>query len=888
MKLSKKCLAVILSSIMGCSIVNVQAVKGPESVNIDVGKIIKVLSEEKKPIGANTSFIMDSDIHRPRDISTQEQFKQMMLGSVRFPAGHPSNNYLWDDDGEYGGTLTPKVASLKVAPGDFGWATEGESRTLINDMDFDEYMSICNANGIEPFVVVNVMAHKYKESVTLDKLIESAAEWVKYSKEKGYDVKYWQIGNEQDHHANPNDPAAFPLEEYADAYKRMTAAMKAMDPSIKTGPGILSNTNWVNKIIEVAEDDVNFLSVHQYVFGHSWSGGGYDTWRNFRNMNDANGAVNNMNHYAKSKGLELFVTETNVYGDWPESVAGLNDTYRALALFEMQMHQISFSNVKHTYIWNTRSLWNEKYGEGHVDNLLWNDASGGRKANGEMVKIINENLHDSLVETSWISGTTRTYASYDTDDKDLTIFILNKDRSPVDINVNISNYNTPLGYERMVFKGTSEYDRLPTYTELGSINLNGDSFSTTLDPVSLTVIKFSPSLKAHWKLDNATSDNSGNGNHITALVNNPKFESSVLGSGLKLEDSQYAKAPFILNPAETDFSAAAWVKLDEISGDRQTIIQQEGSGSTWLFRDNGSNKLESWGGAWLKSNNDFPLNEWVHVAVTQKGNLKKLYMNGQLEAMGEEPEQYTSDGAIRIGGHKWDSEYDEEWLGQIDDVRVYSKELSQKELIQIMHTGTPEKPHKDYVLLDHFEHNQIGHQPDGWYVGEGGTALVDKLYTNQKKLVLTDTSDKVAFVSKAFEAQFNNTELVTFLQPSTLDGGYWLYINGTNAAGERVTVGHIHIHDGGIYAYDGKDYKVHTERMFYVYDINDEPKIVPRALGIGFNFDEQQYYINGKGFGFANEAVAIDEFAIQTEQWDKDYSLDLWSIYVRELPRQNH
>ncbi|MEM2899519.1 MAG: Ig-like domain-containing protein, partial [Thermoplasmata archaeon] len=60
-----------------------------------------------------------------------------------------------------------------------------------------------------------------------------AADLVKYcNKEKGYNIKYWEIGNEPDRYEYQNQPN-YSVEQYIDEFMDYYHAMKAVDPSIK-------------------------------------------------------------------------------------------------------------------------------------------------------------------------------------------------------------------------------------------------------------------------------------------------------------------------------------------------------------------------------------------------------------------------------------------------------------------------------------------------------------------------------------------------------------------------------------------------------------------------------------------------------------------------------
>jgi hypothetical protein len=79
-----------------------------------------------------------------------------------------------------------------------------------------------------------------------------------------------------------------------------------------------------------------------------------------------------------------------------------------------------------------------------------------------------------------------------------------------------------------------------------------------------------------------------------------------------------------------------------------------------------------------------PLNAWTHLAVTFDGSGLTLYVNGMLVqtsvVVGTMP---TSTGVLHMGG---DSVWGEWYMGLIDDVRIYSRALTQAQIQTDMNT----------------------------------------------------------------------------------------------------------------------------------------------------------------------------------------------------------
>ena len=92
-----------------------------------------------------------------------------------------------------------------------------------------------------------------------------AAEWVKWANKKmGYDVRYWEIGNELDGSWEPgmNFPSArasITAEMYTKRYNEMASAMRKEDPTIKIG-----SCPFVEAALRDCGENVDFVSIHTY------------------------------------------------------------------------------------------------------------------------------------------------------------------------------------------------------------------------------------------------------------------------------------------------------------------------------------------------------------------------------------------------------------------------------------------------------------------------------------------------------------------------------------------------------------------------------------------------------------------------------------------------
>ncbi len=84
--------------------------------------------------------------------------------------------------------------------------------------------------------------------------------------------------------------------------------------------------------------------------------------------------------------------------------------------------------------------------------------------------------------------------------------------------------------------------------------------------------------------------------------------------------------------------------------------------------------------------NDYNINEWTHVAVTDNTTTAKMYINGIL--VDEGPGEITIISTnLRFGTRYTNESY---FNGYMDDIRVYSEALSSSEIEKIYTQGSEE------------------------------------------------------------------------------------------------------------------------------------------------------------------------------------------------------
>lgn len=339
--------------------------RGADAVTVDVSRVISETTVP--PIGINMNNLMDSDRRRPGTAkSTATAIGELRTKFLRYPGGEKSDAYLWSVP-----PWTRPIPTLaRTGPNE--WPANSRQFTLSDNatfspapLDFDEFIAICQSTGAEPVVVVcydsmYLPATAGGTAPTRQQLLDTAREWVRYANViKGYNVKYWEIGNETDYgpsYAGGNPGAA----TYAADVAEFSQVMKAIDPTIKIGANGKGTSTWFNTVLANASAAIDFVSVHTYPT-FKWTNG-YETFRNnSKNFTgEVDGAIGKIATYAapadRSR-IKVALTETNAI-DFGTGWKNTNDIGHALVVFDLIGQHLRKPEVIFTQLWNTRWIDN--------------------------------------------------------------------------------------------------------------------------------------------------------------------------------------------------------------------------------------------------------------------------------------------------------------------------------------------------------------------------------------------------------------------------------------------------------------------------------------------------------------------------------------------------
>ncbi|MFA7231403.1 MAG: LamG domain-containing protein, partial [Victivallaceae bacterium] len=199
------------------------------------------------------------------------------------------------------------------------------------------------------------------------------------------------------------------------------------------------------------------------------------------------------------------------------------------------------------------------------------------------------------------------------------------------------------------------------------------------------------SLVGYWKLDNDDSiqvDASYSGNN-GSKHGSPLSITGYSGNALDFNgSSDYVEAPYSADFNTSEFTVSAWAKVEGGADTYRGLLSSRGSCHGYNIYAGSNNKWQFWTGTGTGyhalTGGDVVNSTWTHIVATYKNGTKTLYVNG-VEYSGSSAMEVNSSQPFKIG--TVDNYY--YFNGAIDDVRYYSRAMSQTE-IKAMYNRIPD------------------------------------------------------------------------------------------------------------------------------------------------------------------------------------------------------
>ncbi|MFF8373455.1 LamG-like jellyroll fold domain-containing protein [Streptomyces lydicus] len=245
-------------------------------------------------------------------------------------------------------------------------------------------------------------------------------------------------------------------------------------------------------------------------------------------------------------------------------------------------------------------------------------------------------------------------------------------------------------------------------------------------------------------------------------------KAGVAGNALTLDGKDdYASVDAAHFNTERSYAVTAWARVTDAARN-QTVVAQDGgflsafylsyeaSGGVWSARlatkdaaDGGLTQQR------VASKQKATIGKWVHLAAVHDtvDNTVSLYVNGILQGSTAAPQAWYGDGALQIGRALYRGAYTDYLAGQIDDVRIFDRPVSEGEIHQLVQR----RP----VLTGRWQFDQTANPgansvaqgpamtlggnaqqvPGAGFLGEGGLVLDGKQQDYASSAVPFDTSE---------------------------------------------------------------------------------------------------------------------------------------------------
>jgi alpha-L-arabinofuranosidase len=300
--------------------------------------------------------------------------------------------------------------------------------------DTDEFMRFSRAVGAEPIFVCNFA--KAISGPGLREAVRDAAEWVEYCNQtKGYNVKYWEIGNET--YLQHNKKTTTTAEAYAEGLAAFSRAMKAVDPTIQIGangpsspesPGKKGAVPWWPVVWDRAIEHMDFLIIHEYYTLHNYPTyrlGGHEFGLGAQSLRDYL-----RKHYPARAEMPIAITEWNVNQGWRKESG---DFIGHAVIVANILGDFARAGVDMAAFWPLRSL------KGDCDRALLECEAKCPTATYHAFKAFGTMCRGALVESS-CEGPALVYAARSGDGESLNVFVINPLLDPVECRLTIDGF----------------------------------------------------------------------------------------------------------------------------------------------------------------------------------------------------------------------------------------------------------------------------------------------------------------------------------------------------------------------------------------------------------------------------------------------------------------
>lgn len=452
--------------------------------SVDISVTDTYTTSVKKRVGLSTLNIGDSDKRRAEGfVPFKTVMQDMKPGLLRFPGGIEASSYLW--------ATAPSWEPSSQAPAfntTSRWPNSDKSIVkdgkFVDAVNFDEFMDVANSVSADVSIVINFESMYAEGGPNKELLIETAARWVRYCREKGYkNVKYWEIGNESDMKSSYNGMTSNAT-LYGNDAKDFIIAMKNEDPSITVGVNGF-HEEFIKETLDVVGEYIDFFVIHLYPF-YNFTDGYNDFIRNkgyYGKKYDQIVKALDASTISQEQKDSIFImaTETGVI-DWKFFESGVgwngNDVGHALAMFELIGKLMSYERIRGSLVWTTH--WADKNITERTE--IYNILSETNGYNALAYGLLPWSLSGDgrMIEVDYVSKEISTYAL--DNGNETVVLMMNKMDYPVSIKLTIPS-------QKSVSRSYTFYGDNTASKTLSTEELLPE-IPTVLKKLSITIVTF--------------------------------------------------------------------------------------------------------------------------------------------------------------------------------------------------------------------------------------------------------------------------------------------------------------------------------------------------------------------------------------------------------------
>jgi len=460
---------------------------GQAQVNINIYPNSTISNINSSPFGVVLNQMTDGVTSLG---SLSQAVQQTGSKRLRFPEGESADNYFFTDPSTLANPnpATHRVGNTRWWPANSNLA-DSKGR-FYKGLNFDQFMSVATSTGAIPNVVLCYPCGN--KSLALD----MAKAWVKYAKDKGYNVGQWEIGNETYYYfPNYTDNYQVGVTEYARDVIQWSRALKAIDPRIKIGANG-DKAPWFNSLLTYrhptlniyAAQTIDFLVVHSYQLYHS-SFSSYQANQNawgtldfYSAVRDAEVAINQSNSIVNTSHLRIAMTETssmNYTSNDPNNLGA------AIVTVEMLLEILKSPRLDYAELWASRWVKNFSATPQASDTF---SSSNKLNASGVALSLVNKFVGNRKIGTTGATSNLRVFSSIDNRTNTVNTFIVNRSSSAQTVKLNIYGVTSTFVGTLYKLTGSSPSDFNPIISAGTAVYSTTPSLTLKIEPTSVYVV----------------------------------------------------------------------------------------------------------------------------------------------------------------------------------------------------------------------------------------------------------------------------------------------------------------------------------------------------------------------------------------------------------------